>query len=82
MASQQKGPGLGKKILQIFGYLVLAGFVWALLKQFDLDPFQVVEWAFGHVINLIDHISNFFMGTEIFQDGTKAPGIVNFFNKK
>lgn len=79
MASQQRGPSLGKKVMQIVGYLILAGLVWALLRQFDMDPFEVIGWALGHVANLINHISNFFMGTEIFQETTKAPGIVSLF---
>lgn len=74
--AQQKGSSMGKKAVQILGYLILMGLAWALLRQFDMDPFEIVGWALGHVANLINHISDFFMGTRVFQEGTKAPGII------
>ena len=80
MPSQQKGGSFGKKVMQITGYILLIGLAWALLRQFNMDPFEVVGWALGDVVNLINHISDFFMGTKVFQEGTKAPGIISLFN--
>jgi len=77
--AQQKGPGLGKKIGKMAGYLFIAALVWALLRQFDLDPFAVVGWAWNHLVNLINYLSDVIMGNRTFQKATEAPGLINIF---
>lgn len=75
--AQQKGPSLGKKVGKVVVYLFVAALLWALLRQFDLDPFAVVGWAWNLLMDLINYISDVIMGNRTFQKATEAPGIIN-----
>lgn len=77
--AQQKGPSLGKRVGKVAGYLLLAALLWALLRQFDLDPFAVVGWAWGLLVDLVTYISDAIMRNETFQRTTEAPTIISFF---
>lgn len=79
--AQQKGPSLGKKVGKIVGYLFLAALLWALLRQFDLDPFAVVGWVWGLIVDLVTYVSDAIMGNRTFQKATEAPGLINLFRK-
>lgn len=64
---------LVNKILRALGWMVLLGFVVALLRAFDFDPFGIIDWVFGLTGRIIGAIADFFSGNTYFQALTNRP---------
>lgn len=54
-------------------FIVVAGLLVAILRQFDYDPFAAAAWAFDKVWAAIDHSADFWSDNETFQKVTEEP---------
>lgn len=65
-----KAGGAGNKALKMLGIFVVIGFLVAILRVFDWDPFGVIDWIINWVLMIITSIADFFGGNEYFQKFT------------
>lgn len=61
---------MAKKALM---YIVAAGFLLALMRMFNWDPFGVATWICDSIWNLINRIADWFTSMKSFRDATKKP---------
>jgi hypothetical protein len=78
MPGKNSGGGLGHTIGRVLLALVLIGFLIAVLRVFDWDPFGVIDWAWNLVTTVVTRISDFFSGNRTFQEVFTAPGLLFF----
>lgn len=62
-----KSGGIGGTALKILGVFVVLGFIVALLRVFNWDPFGVIDWIIFWITTIITSISDWFGGNEYFQ---------------
>ena len=61
----RRGRGLG--ITSIFVGVIVAGFLFAVLRQFDYDPIAAFQWALNSVFSILKNIADKFTGNEWFR---------------
>ena len=53
--------------------LIVAGMVYAILRQFDWDPFAAVGWVISWIWETIISIADLFSSSDTFKEATKKP---------
>ena len=61
------------RVLNGFIFLVVAGLVVAILREFGWDPFAAAEWAFSKVWATINHVADLWSNNETFREVTEKP---------
>lgn len=68
MAQKSGGAGsVSGVVKKIIIWTVVIGVLWAVLRQFDYDPFAVVEWVWNAFVSVITKIADFFSQSTWFQ---------------
>lgn len=60
-----------KMILQIVGYVIIAGLMLALLRAFDWDVIALVQWIADFVMNIVNAIADSFSRNQTFNEVVK-----------
>lgn len=61
------------RVLSGFVFIIVAGLLVAILKEFDWDPFAAAAWAFNNLWNTITHVADLWSGNDTFKEVTKEP---------
>ena len=73
MAAKKGGKGMGNTLLRIGGFLIGCGFLLALMRVFNWDPFGVVGWLWDWFSAIVTRIADFFTGNDTFRKVTSKP---------
>ena len=61
------------KLINGIVFLVIAGFVVALMRKFEWDPFAAGEWVLSWTWDSIDRVANIWSDNDTFQEMTEKP---------
>lgn len=78
MAQAKRGGGVGSMFMKSLMYLIIGGFLFALLRTFDYDPFGVINWIFEMFMGTLTRIADVFTGNDTFRRLTSAPSVLRF----
>lgn len=67
------GRGVGATMKQIALWLLGLGFLLALLRLFNMDPFGIVNWVIGTAWNIIDRIADLLQANASFREIFSKP---------
>lgn len=73
MAGRKGGGGFGNTVLKVLGFLVACGFLLAVMRVFNWDPFGVVSWIWDWFAMIVNRIADFFTGNDTFRRATQRP---------
>jgi hypothetical protein len=61
------------RVLNGIVFLIVAGFVVALMRKFEWDPFEAAQWAIAWVWDSIDRVADIWSSNDTFKEATEKP---------